>query len=324
MKKLPNNKILTGLTLAIITAAFALVPTLTHAQTTGSEQRTYTIIPPTESVALNPGGTKEGVIKIVNDSTEPVTFRVGIQDYTVVDTVGTPNLLPPNTLNTKYSAASWIGVSPDTFTVAPHQRQEINYYVQVPLDAKPGGHYAASVYTPAIPKSSGETGSTVNAQLGTLFYINVNGQITEKASVSKFLANAFQEYGPVKISTSIKNMGDLHIKPLGVISITDIFGRKVATLPLPEHNIFPESIRDYENVFNQKLLIGPFTAKFMATYGKEGNLPLVASMTFWVFPWKVTLIIILVIVAAILGYMYWKKNKLRTKEEKVSKENPQE
>jgi hypothetical protein len=325
MKKLPkiiNIKLLTGALILTALSFFTLKPILTNAQTqTG--QRTFTIIPPTESITTNPGGTKEGVMKIVNDSDEAVTFTISIQDYVVIDTAGTPNLLPPNTLSNKYSASSWIGVDPSIVTVPAHQRKELNYYIQVPIDAKPGGHYAAAVYTPAPGKGASGTGASVNTQLGTLFYINVNGDIKESALIDSFKANMFQEYGPVKILTKIKNLGDLHIKPVGTITITDLLGRKVATLSFPQHNIFPDSIRDYESTFEQKLLIGPFTAKLVASYGKANNLPLVATMTFWVFPWKITLILILVIIAVILATMYWKKNNLRKQEEKVNKENPQ-
>ena len=48
----------------------------------------------------------------------------------------------------------------------------------------------------------------MTGQVGTLFYVTVNGPITENATVSKFFANPFQEYGPVKVLTQIKNMGD--------------------------------------------------------------------------------------------------------------------
>lgn len=320
MKKTAQKIIKITLSASILVILLLLVikPSLAQQPT-----RAFTIVPPTIEQSLNPGEKAEGIMKVINDSEETLTFTATMQDFIVENPDGIPTILPPDTLSNKYSAAKWIQISPDRFIVKPHERVELNYYLQIPADAKPGGHYATVVYKPdELIKVEG-TGTAVNTQLGTLFYINVNGDIKESAMVTKFSANAFQEYGPVKILTQIKNMGDLHIKPVGVITITDILGRKVATLALPDHNIFPEAVRDYESMLNEKLLIGPFTAKFIATYGKENNLPLMATMTFWVFPWKVSLVVILIIVAIVLGTMYWKKNKLRTKEENLNKENPQ-
>jgi len=47
----------------------------------------------------------------------------------------------------------------------------------------------------------------------------------------------------------------------------------------------------------------------LASYGVNNNLPLTATLYFFVFPWRLALIIILVVVAVILGLMYWKKRK---------------
>jgi len=58
-----------------------------------------------------------------------------------------------------------------------------------------------------------------------------------------------------------------------------------------------------------------YTAKFVATYGKANNLPLVATMTFWVFPWKVALIIILLIVVAVLSLYAHEKKRPNAKSE---------
>ena len=271
--------------------------------------RTMTITPPTAEFSLNPGQTTEGQMKITNDSPNPITFNVGVQDYIVVDTLGTPNILAPNTLNSKYSAASWIGVTPSKFTVKPGQKQVIDYFLQVPKNAKPGGHYAAAIYT-AETKGEAQTGSAVTAQIGTLFYITVKGPISETATVSKFFANPFQEYGPVKILTQIKNNGDLHISPKGTIQISGLFFNK--SEDLPTHNIFPETARDFENTVGKTLMLGRYKAVLLASYGVNNNLPLTATLYFWVFPWRIALIIILLLIAIILGGKYYRKRKRET------------
>lgn len=301
--KLPNQNIIKNL---IIGLALTLVFSVVGVATAQEVIRTMTITPPTASFELNPGDTAEGQMKLINDSPNPITFNVGVQDYIVVDTIGTPNILPPNTLNAKYSAASWIGVTPSRFTVMPGQRQTVDYFIQIPRDAKPGGHYAAAIYT-ADSKTEQQTGSAVSAQIGTLFYVTVKGPVTENASVTKFFTNSFQEYGPVKILTQIKNMGGLHISPKGTVQVTGLFFNK--TQDLPTHNIFPETSRDFENIFGSNLMIGRYKAVLLASYGINNNLPLTATLYFWVFPWRLALVIVLAAIAIILGYMYWRKRK---------------
>jgi hypothetical protein len=270
-------------------------------------QRTYTITPPTITQKLNPGQNAEGILKVFNNTEQSLTFTAAAKDFIVQDTLGTPTFLPNNTLSNKYSAAAWIGVTPSTFTVGAHQRQELNYYVHVPANARPGGHYAAVTYAPSVSLGVSGTGASVNTEAGSLFYIEINGPITESSFVTKFFANFFQEYGPVKISTQIKNLGDLHITPQGTITVTGLLFNQ--TQNLANHNVFPEAARDFDNTFGQTWMIGRYKAVLLASYGKSNNLPLMATVYFWVFPWRLALVTVLAIVALILTALYLKKRK---------------
>ncbi len=280
--------------------------------------RTFTIVPPTVAHTLDAGRNAEGTMKVINDSSTTLSFTATINDFVVNDNNGTPSLLAPNILSKKFGASSWIAVYPQNFTIPPHEKQLLNYYVQVPPNARPGGHYAAVVFTPSNSIGVNGTGASVETKAGSLFYISVNGLVNEYSIVSKFFANRFQEYGPVKIETSIKNRGDLHIKPIGTITITDLLGIKIETQNLAERNIFPDTTRDYNNQFGQKIMIGRFKASLLASYGVKDNLPLMSTVYFWVFPWKLAVIITLAIIAMILGLMYLKKRKRVNDESKIS------
>lgn len=282
-----------------------------RANAQGLPVQTFTVTPPTVSVSLNPGDKSEGTMGVINDSDVPLTFKAEVHDFIVQDNYGTPEILPPNTLINSYSAAAWMGVTPDVFTIQPGKRQDLNYYIQVPSTARPGGHYAAVLFVPVTSTGNPQnTGASVNGKIGTLFSIAVNGQIKESASVTQFLANAFQEYGPVNISAQIKNFGDLHIKPQGYITVSDMLGRQ-AILPLAQYNIFPMAARDYQNTFGTHFMLGRYKAVLSATYGVHNNLPLTATVYFWVFPWKIAVVIILILIALILGFLYYRKNGLK-------------
>lgn len=273
-------------------------------------QRTYTIINPAISHTLNPGQRAEGVTKVINQSNVDLIFKLSIQDYVVTDTKGTPNILPPDILNSKYSAAAWIGVSPSSFTLKPGATQVISYFIQLPPDAAPGGHYAAIVYAPTTAAQEQATGGTVNTQMGSLFYLTVNGPVKEKAEVSKFETNGISEYGPVKILTQVKNMGDLHISPKAKITVSGLFFNEKQDLV--SQNIYPQTARDFENTFGSLFMLGRYKADLVGSYGRENNLPLVATLYFWVFPWRLALVVTLAVIAAVLLTIYLKRKKKKT------------
>lgn len=271
--------------------------------------RTITIVPPTIEHTVDKGFTTEGKLKLVNSSQYPLTFKAKVKDFIVDNTLGTPHILPDTAVSPKYSASAWIGVSPDVFTVEPGKTAEMTYYLQVPKDAKAGGHYAAVMYETQEVIGVKGTGTGVQTQLGTLFYIRVNGPIVENASVKRFEANPFQEYGPVKINTQIANYSDTHIRPRGSIVVKNLIGQVVDTQPLEEHNIFPEAARDLANMVGKKLMFGRYTAELKATYGTQNNLTLYAITSFIVFPWKIAGIVALVVIVAVLFFIFMRRNR---------------
>lgn len=289
-----------------------------------NEIRTITIVPPSNDFTADPGERREGNLKVVNSGTTPLTFKVQVKDFVVDDTVGTPHILPDNTLSQKYSASSWIAVIPDTFTVPAGKTQKLNYYLQIPSTARPGGHYAAIVYEPQEVLGVQGTGTGVETHVGTLFYVRVTGNIIENATVKKFTPqNTLNEYGPITINTQIINYSDTHIKPIGTVSIKNLFGQVVYSQSLEAHNIFPEATRDFTNSIGRKLMFGPYTAELKATYGTANNLTLFASAGFFVLPWKIVAVVVLAIVVAILLFIYFRKKKKQKESNPIPTQTPQ-
>ncbi len=317
MKRSVQTKYFLKISLPAILISFFLVflTQLALAQTTPT--RSIVISPPTIEHALNPGEKAEGILKITNNGNTDLAFGANIHDFIVEDKNGTPTILTTDKLSEKYSGASWIAVTPKTFTVSAQGTKEINYYLQVPLDAAPGGRYAAAIYEPVdIIKVEG-TGAGVNTQLGSLFYITVAGPVTESAQVELFSAPSFSEYPPVKIFTEISNNSDVHVKPSGNIVIKNMFGQEIARQTFSGGNIFPEATLRYANEFfsDSNFKIGRYTAELSAIYGQDNNLPLFATLSFIIFPWKVALVLVLIASIAVVAYLLFKrkKNKKDTK-----------
>ncbi len=183
----------------------------------------------------------------------------------------------------------------------------------VPRQALAGGHYAVIFYSPVagtLGAPGGEfTGATaINLNVGTLVYLTVSGDIKEEGRVLRMTAPSFQEYGPVKIETEILNLSDVHIKPTGAIRIYDWLGKLKATLKLKEQNIFPSGTRVYENTWQQKWGLGKYKAQLQASFGSQGKV-LLATVFFWIVPWRAIAVTILTVVLAILLLLYLRRPK---------------
>ena len=154
------------------------------------------------------------------------------------------------------------------------------------------------LHTPANIASINQTGASIEANVGTLVYVTVPGNIKQDAVVSDFSAPSFLEYGPVDFNTTVANFSDIHIAPAGSITIKNWLGGVTADLPLSSTNIFPYTSRSFANQLASKWLFGRYTATLNAAYGTAGGV-LAASLIFWVIPWR--LIILLVVALLLVG-----------------------
>jgi len=273
-------------------------------------QRSFTVSPPSIHLTLKPGEKTEKLIKITNGSEEPLEFVGNVVDFIVTDKSGTPELLPSSTkIESKYAASTWSTVFPDTITVQPGKTTYVTLYLQIPGDARPGGRYFAVTLRPLSGDGAKETGASVNSVVGSLVYLTVAGKTKEAGSIVSFSVPSFSEYGPIKISTEIKNTGDIHITPKATIEVKDIFGKKVFSTALANLNIFPGTSRIYQNSWETRFLFGRYKANLAGYFGQANNLPLTAMAVFWVIPYKLIAIILLAIAISIVGFFYFRKKQ---------------
>lgn len=251
-------------------------------------------IPPRLEATVNPDGVGTYTLKVRNESPYTRDIKVSLRDFIVTDNQGTPNFLDDlaQNINNRWSASSWIQVSPSQLTLKPGETKTVTINVMPPVNALPGGHYAAVIYTPdTFSLYNTITGSSVQTNVGTLLYITIPGDINQNASVLSFSAPKFSEFGPIDFTTTIKNSSDIHIQPVGAITVKNWFGRKTSQISLDGTNIFPYTTRDFKNTLNKKWLFGRYQADLKAAYGSAGGL-VTATLFFWVIPWRLIILII--------------------------------
>jgi len=295
--------VLAGISLALV--VMLCLPILrTHAATDTTGTGGLAIIPPRFELFGNPGDTVVDKLRVDNQSSTSKNYSIDIEDFTAQDDEGGVSLIDPTTDTSSFQLARWVTVEPSRFTVDANSEKVLNITIKIPATAEPGGHYASVL----VRKDTAETagGAAVDTRIGSLILLRVSGNVTEAAKVDYFKAqDSFAQYGPITLDLRTINSGNVHVAPTGTIVITNTFGEKVAELPLTTANVLPGAARIAHTVFDQKNLIGKYTATMVATYGQNTDAngkpnSLTATTTFYVFPLYLLWIVIGIIVIILL------------------------
>jgi hypothetical protein len=294
--------------LALTTGAAGAVFAFAGTATTATSQ-SFQISPPTANYSGNKGATQKGTIKVTNLTNTPLSVRVGKENFVAKGEEGEIELV--DNADPLYSLAPWFSFDAAQLDLPALGTKELHYTVAIPADAEPGGRYGSVTFNTIPPKlPSGQSGAAVQQTLGGIVFMRINGAANEQLNVESFgPEQGFYEYGPVKFLTRVKNTGTVHEKATGTITIKNMLGMKVATIPLDEHFVIPGAVRrlhnDWPDAKHKPFLFGKYTAELSAKYG-DGK-TLTASASFIVIPWKQVTIALIVLLLLIL--FFWKARR---------------
>jgi hypothetical protein len=279
-------------------------------ETDGSGQA-LEISPPVITLSADPGETIKTQISIRDISSVKLLVEGQVNDFVAAGEDGTPKLLIDENTKTEdnpYSMQSWIEPL-NTLTLNPKEIKKLQVVINVPSNAAPGGYYASVRFTASAPGIE-ISGVALSASIGSLLLIKVNGEVKENMSPVEIGAslkpggenNILFESTPIYFFERIKNNGNIHEQPTGQMIVTDMFGKKVAVvnINLPPKNILPNSIRRFEQKFDKsvignKMLFGKYTVNMKMVYGNDDKV-LTSSFSFWVIPYRLIGIAIIVLV----------------------------
>ncbi len=285
----------------------------------------FTISPARQQITINPGEQAQISIKFYNQSDVTVSGIVKVADFIVNDDQGTPQIVENSMqASPKYSASAWITLPFDRMSIGANDKTLVQATLKVPLDAKPGGRYAAIYYEPttAIGQQVGQSGASIVPRIASLVYIRVQGPMTEYAFVSSIFSKSFYEFGPIEVTAQITNKGDYHVRPRGSFILSNALGGMIEQEPLKEANIFPDALRTFSTSVGQKWMIGQYKINLHALYGEKSQV-IDRSVYVWVFPWRVAIIIILALfILGIIARAIYKNIVMKesTLEEELARE----
>ncbi len=274
--------------------------------------RGISISPLTFELTANPGDTISNKLKVYNPTDGIIAIKMEVEDFRPVGEIGRVIVTPEEEIT--YSLKRWVKTEPTEFTLEPREQKFVDFIIEVPENAEPGGKYGSVLASTAGVIGEEITGMAIGQKVGALVLLTVSGEVIENLTVKEFIAPSFLEYGPVPFSMRFENTGTVHVRPRGFVTITNWWGKKATDVEFPQLNVIPGAVRRVEASWSGKWHIGRYTATLIGSYGTI-NTPLTpVVLTFWVFPWKVALAIFLgILVVLIFFYKTRKRWKMALK-----------
>lgn len=286
-KRTKNNIFVITIFIFIV---FLFVPHFSQAQ----ERQAVSISPLNFDLTADPGDTLTNEFMVYNSGSTTLNVRLTVEDFLPVGEEGRVRLFEPDPeLDRIASLAKWTTIESDVVSLEPRQQAKINFIIEVPEDAEPGTRYGSIVVNIGDIGAVEGGGSAVVQKVGALVLLSVSGEVEEKLIVKEFKGPDFQEYGPIDFVLKLENQGTVHLRPKGFVVVNDWRNNKVAELYISQSAVLPGAVRLINIPWNKKNIIGKFTANLIGSYGLE-NKSITASWTFWVWPWKISLIFFII------------------------------
>lgn len=260
---------------------------------------------------------------LINENNDTETFYSSFANFEAQGETGSPTFVEP-----KDDLGTWMSTEP-SITLAPRQQKQIDFTINIPKDAEPGGHFAVVFWGDSPPGAN--NGVSIGAKTGILVLLSVNGDVKQEAGLLNFntVGNKFwYETLPVDMEYRFRNDGGDRIKPSGTITIRDTLFIRAARLDANPSlgNVLPASTRrldvewlkygrplDYvapSGFFGKfwssvsyewkNFAIGLYSAHLNVAYGTNAT-HVKKTAWFFVFPWQLIIVMALIILVLFLG-----------------------
>ncbi|MSU74357.1 hypothetical protein EXS57_01090 [Candidatus Kaiserbacteria bacterium] len=283
-----------------------------------------TVSPARVEITGDPGTTLQGEIELFNEQEGARTFFTSFENFEPSGDSGAPRFI-----GAKDGLATWIR-SDDKVVLESGVRVKVPYSITIPANAEPGGYFAAIFFGSQEPGVQGGGQVSVGGKIGVLVLLRVSGEVTEGGGLLEFIAKEKQRFFsalPVTFTYRLNNTGGDRVVPLGEIKIKNTLRLTSATLLANknEGSVLPSSARKFEVLWGQEpqvisgaqqetktgffemagkqwsdFHLGWYTAQLNLTWGLT-NQTANASYSFFVFPWQ--LLVIILIILAIIGFL---------------------
>jgi len=276
----------------------------------------FTIGPGKAEFLLDPGGEATKMLNITSRLGETTKFKIEIEDFTG-SSEGTEAAILLGSEKGPYSLRDYIRPEISEFTLEHGQRIDLPVKISIPQDATPGGLYGAVIVRTIPAEGSVEVNETDASgkikfvgRVASLFFVRVKGNALEEGQLEKFNTINSKKIYPnssVLFVATYKNTGSVYLVPYGILEIRNMLSKKIDEVEIKPYFVMPNATRSKEISWQRSSAMGYYKAHLYLNRG-YGNVVDEKEIGFWVIPWKIVTIAILVIIAITLGIIWLVKN----------------
>lgn len=279
--------------LAVLLALLGLQAVLPiYAQSNNQSKESITVSPATSKPQVKAGQTLKGEFTVINDGTQEYKFITYARPFSVKGDDYEPNF---TVVNKHTEIFQWIKLDSAKESLKPDERVKVAYTINVPEDARPGGHYAVIFAETQPPANSGSI--VRKKRVGSILYATVDGEIEKKAKLEKFESGTLFIKPPITSDIYIKNEGNVHFSADINLNYKSIFGKNRFTFQ-ESKMILPGTTRRIPVKWEKPPLFGIFkTEGSVNMIGQTQQLP---EKLVILLPLPVIIIAILILALIIL------------------------
>jgi hypothetical protein len=193
-----RRRLVIGLLVSLAASGSPAVPA-------GAARASFSVGPSVRELPLHPGEAQiDGFrVKLRN---ERGRFVVEKEDVLQRPDGGLAYARPSHS---RFSASSWIEVSPRAFAGRPNRVQPVEFRVRVPRDAEPGDH-VTSLTVKRLPHRSARGLTTIQA-VSVRLTVRVAGLRREGVAIKRLEVPAAAGRGPITARTRLRNTGNVRL-----------------------------------------------------------------------------------------------------------------
>ncbi|MEO0097145.1 MAG: hypothetical protein ABIK78_03500 [candidate division WOR-3 bacterium] len=159
-------------------------------------------------IPILPGAFRIKTILLENEEDSEIRIKAEIKEL-INDLEG--ELYSPDTFGYQYSAINFIQLEEKEFVLKPKERKTIKLKFNIPKEENSGGRYASLIL------NASKEGSSLPITYQIPIFINFIGKANEEIKIEKVEVVG---KAPANFYIYIENLGDIHLRPKGIISIS--------------------------------------------------------------------------------------------------------
>lgn len=294
------KKILISVAILTILGLGSFIPTKIKAASQGIQ-----ISPINYEYEISPGNSTNGQFIVSNVTDQPMNYLLETENFSDVSDEGAPSFggvdEPEMGITT---LKDWIIIAPTDKegTIAPGDRKMIQFSIDIPVGADPGGHYAALFAKQVTKTPEGKSVLGVQNRVGALILVTVPGNVTKTAQITNFTYTKFFWKDPAEFAMKVKNTGSVHYDSVAKVTLTSLLGKKTE-IDLGKHTIIPKFSREYAAKWNNNYPFGFYKISATAIDGNGQTITTTGAL--WAIPVMIVIpvIVLLALIICIIIYL---------------------